>query len=538
MQGTQITGGHISTTAVSADDKKASVDMFNAAQYEKPDVPHSVVTASDGSQWYQMASGEGRGAFYDAPIFNGAAADMPHHSGTGGTDPVVSTETGQPTGESLTHDGADNHPGMAPFTGVSEDSGIAGTSTVLTGDAADGHPNLVPFPSSMDEGTVAGGSQDGTVLTGDGTDVPQGMVAFPNSMEEGAAFGGGIQEGSVLTGDGMDVPAGMVASPAAREDQQQGGFALDESAPASTTLDTPCEAPQLSSAPAENLNIPGATVPVVSGEVVPDIGSVSPNGSAVPDDTAGVQHFGGFDGSFGAPPHAGGHSEVPGDGQGGSYESGPQNFYSEAPLVAATFPNAPEGTALRTVSDGVIEASSPDGGNTLWYNSAYFQEPDAPHTVMQSANGVDWYAMQQQADIPQFETGDAAAAYNKAAFQNFMPGYDLSVSQVDGSHRQDGHFEVRHDDGSGTKFYDTARYAAPRGDYQVYEDARGSQWYAIRGEAAVDRKPVFENGKPVYDDGKLRTVNVETVRYKQTTARFAEPEKRGDIERKPPKRKN
>ena len=212
-------------------------------------------------------------------------------------------------------------------------------------------------------------------------------------------------------------------------------------------------------------------------------------------------------------------------------------MYSEAPLVAATFPSAPEGTMLRTVGDGVIEASSPDGGNTLWYNSAYFQEPDAPHTVMQSANGVDWYAMQQQADIPQFEAGDASAAYNQATFQNFMPGYDLPVSQVDGAHRQDGHFEVRHDDGSGTKFYDTARYAAPRGDYQVFEDARGSQWYAIRGEAAVDRKPVYENGKPVYDDGKLRTVNVETVRYKQTPARFAEPEKRGDIERKPPRRK-
>ena len=40
-----------------------------------------------------------------------------------------------------------------------------------------------------------------------------------------------------------------------------------------------------------------------------------------------------------------------------------------------------------------------------------------------------------------------------------------------------------------------------------------------------------------YDNGKLRTTNVETIRYKQTPTRFAEPEKRGDIERKPPKRK-
>ena len=118
-----------------------------------------------------------------------------------------------------------------------------------------------------------------------------------------------------------------------------------------------------------------------------------------------------------------------------------------------------------------------------------------------------------------------------------MPGYDGQVAHVDGTHRLDGHFKVRNADGSGTAFYDTARYAAPRGDYQVMEDARGSQWYAIRGEAAVDRKPVFENGKAVYDDGKLRTVSVETVRYKQTPARFAEPQKRADIDRKPPRRK-
>ena len=37
---------------------------------------------------------------------------------------------------------------------------------------------------------------------------------------------------------------------------------------------------------------------------------------------------------------------------------------------------------------------------------------------------------------------------------------------------------------------------------------------------------------------KLRMVNVETVRYKQTPARFAEPQKRGDIDRKPPRRKH
>ena len=210
---------------------------------------------------------------------------------------------------------------------------------------------------------------------------------------------------------------------------------------------------------------------------------------------------------------------------------------SEAAQVAQTFPDAAEGTTLRTVGDGVIEASGADGGNAMWYNSAYYDEPDAPHTIMQSANGVDWYAMQQHAETPEFESGDAAAMYNQAQFQQFMPGYEQQISSVDGSGRADGHFEVRHENGSGTMFYDTAQYAAPRGDYQVFEDARGGQWYAIRGEASVERKPVYENGKPVYDGESVRTVSVETVRYKQTPSRFEEPKPRKNSGSKPPRRK-
>ena len=208
----------------------------------------------------------------------------------------------------------------------------------------------------------------------------------------------------------------------------------------------------------------------------------------------------------------------------------------EAAQVAAAFPDAADGTTLRTVGEGVLEASTGDG-NTMWYNSAYYDEPDAPHTVMQSANGVDWYAMQEHAQAPAFETGEAALAYNQAQFQQFMPGYEQQVASVDGSSRADGHFEVRHGGGSGTMFFDTAQYAAPRGDYQVYEDVRGSQWYAVRGEAAVERKPVYENGKPVYDGDSVRTVSVETVRYKNTPSRFGEPKPRSNAEIKPPKRK-
>ena len=367
LQGTQITGGHIVTTATGADGKTSTVEMFSASQFEKPDVPHSTVTASDGSSWYQMASGEGRGAFYDAPVFNGPGAD------------VV--------------------PGTADVQQGSTVSVDAGGENVVVSGASSGGAHITDTPGEV--------STDGNGVIGDGYG--------PNG-----------------------IPGSPVGDP-----------------------------------------------------------SADPSGDA------------------------------------GGYYGG----YSEAPLVAATFPGAPEGTMLRTVDEGVLEASTPDGGNTLWYNSAYFDEPDAPHSVMQAANGVDWYAIQQHADAPQFEPGEEAAQYNQAAFQQFMPGYESQISQVDGSHREDGHFEVRNADGSGTAFYDVSQYAAPRGDYQVFEDAQGSQWYAIHGEAAVERKPVFEDGKPVYDGDSVRTVNVDTVRYRQTPSRFAEPDRRGDIERKPPRRK-
>lgn len=175
LSDTQITGGHISTSATDAAGNASSVELFNAAQYEKPDVPHSVVTASDGSTWYQMASGEGSGAFYDAPTFTGSA--------------------------------------------------------------------------------------------------------------------------------------------------------------------------------------------------------------------------------------------------------------DEASAVASAFPGIDGGTMLRTVEDGVMEATSA-GGSSLWYNSAYYDEPDAPHEVVTAANGVDWYAMQPPAETPTFEAGEEAAAYNRAMFQDFMPGYAQPVTAV------------------------------------------------------------------------------------------------------------
>ncbi len=226
-----------------------------------------------------------------------------------------------------------------------------------------------------------------------------------------------------------------------------------------------------------------------------------------------------------------------GDGAGAFFGTpGFAGDISEAARIHEMFPELPEDTMLRTVDEGVLEAST-EGGNSLWYSSAFYEEPDAPHGSIQASDGVDWYAMQQHAQTPVFESGEAADAYNQSQFQIFMTGYEQQVSSVDGSRWLEGQMEVWHSDGSGTRFYDTSQYAAPRGDYQVYEDSRGGQWYAIHGEASVDRKPVYEDGKPIYDGDSVRTVSVESVRYRSTPERYAEPKKREHLAARAPRRK-
>lgn len=208
----------------------------------------------------------------------------------------------------------------------------------------------------------------------------------------------------------------------------------------------------------------------------------------------------------------------------------------EAELVASVFPSASVGTQLRTVDKGIIEANTPNG-NSLWYNSAYYAEPDVPHTLIQTSNGVQWYAVQSWNSMPLFEGGEDAGAYNSALFHNFIPGYERKAVSVDSSCSSDGSFEIRHDDGSGTRFYDTSRYAVPNGEYRIYDDASGGHWYAIMGEPTVERHPVYENGQTVYENGTMKTVLVESVKYRSVPRRFAAPELLKNVRIKSPKRK-
>ena len=236
-----------------------------------------------------------------------------------------------------------------------------------------------------------------------------------------------------------------------------------------------------------------------------------------------------------------------GDGAGSFYTPaafaglGAGETLSQDQVSAAFGDSVADGTTLRTVGhpeEGVLEASHPDYGASMWYNSAMYQEPDAPHDTIQSTDGVGWYAMQPHNDVPKFESPtDEAKAYNQAQFQSFMPGYETPPAYVDTSRAMDGVIDVRHEDGSAMRFYDHTQFQAPRGDYTVYEDKRGGQWYAIPGTPVVERRPVYEGGKPVYDCDQVKTRQVEAIRYKSTLTRYADPQPRDMSEKKPPKRK-
>ena len=88
-----------------------------------------------------------------------------------------------------------------------------------------------------------------------------------------------------------------------------------------------------------------------------------------------------------------------GDGAGSFYTpaafagTGIGETLSQEQVFAAFGDSVAEGTTLRTVGrpeEGVLEASHPDYGTSMWYNSAMYQEPEAPHDTIQSIDGVGW----------------------------------------------------------------------------------------------------------------------------------------------------
>lgn len=519
LTNTQITGGRISTTSTSPDGKNASVEMYSASQYEKPDVPHAVVTASDGSQWFQMASGSGAGAYYAVPEFNG---DVSEAGKVSATFPDAADGTVLRTAdEGVIEASAPGEKSLLYNSGMYAEP--EGEHSVVTD--ADGNT----WYQMSAEGIADGSVTPPAFIGGDN-------ISFPE-MDDGTSFtavGDGVMEANGADGSTMLYNSAMYAEP-------EGEHSIVTDGDGNTWY-------QMSS---------GDMPPQFTGDNGVSF-SAMPEGTEFTQTGNGVVEASGADGGstlYNSAMYAepdGAHSVVTADDGSSWYQvsgtdlangtvSAPQYVgnMADAPQGDVSFPEMAEGTTYTPQGAGVVEATGEPGNNTLWYSSANYEEPDAPHTVMQSANGVDWYAMQPHASSPEFESGEAANAYNQAQFQSFMPGYETNVVSVDGSNRQDGYFEVRNKDGSGTMFYDTAQYAAPRGNYQVYEDANGSQWYAIRGESAVERKPVYgKDGKAVYEDADtVKTRTVETVRYKNTPSRFSEPKRRDKTEIKPPKRK-
>lgn len=415
LNGTQITGGQISTTAVGSSGKEAAVQMYSAAQFDKPDTPHSVVKASDGSTWYQSASGAGMGDFYGAPMFTGDASEASQAAAafpgiTEGTslrtvDDGVIEATNAEGGNSLWYNSAFYQEPDAPHDTVTSADGVSWY-------AMQPHAEAPQFET----GESIGGGYEG--------------------MTQGGAFyqePGVIQDASTLYGgDTASMPSALAGSP-----DGSGNIHFDGNVPESSALYE-----------ASSLN----------------------------------------DG-IGAMPHSV-HTDIGGSAAGGSSAQNIGAYQEPATL---------------------------QDGNTL---SGGFTPPTVPPHV----------------DATSFDPA-AIAEYNQAQFQQFMPGYEQQASQINASRKDEGMLEIRHQDGTGTAFYDKTMYQAPRGDYQVYEDKNGGQWYAIQGNPAVERRPVYENGKPVYDGDKMKTVEVESVRYKTSLTKFSEPQKRDTQDRKPPKRK-
>ena len=449
-------------------------------QFDQPAGPHALVTASDGSQWYQVARGSDASSFYDAPYFSGSADEAAQVASFFPDAPegTMLRSVGQGEIEAISPDGTSSMwYNSAMFEEPDAPHSIMESANGVDWYAMQPHAEAPGFESE----SSPAGSQPG-------------MVNDFSAVEPASSVSGDGYSQPNVAGESVPAPENTdyMYTPAPFMDGQgtdSSGYSDSMGIPPDAPLDSPITDISLSDTGVPSHYTPGADVP--------DIG-VEPQ-------------FGNTDVSLDIP--------QTGSGMPGSHDIG---IIEPVSGGAPQYETADTGASVY-VEPGVAspsQHSSPSGDGSE-PEPGYPSEP--AHLNPSPTSGND--------------SMDTAAAYNQALFQSFMPGYEQPVTAIDGSGRSEGHFEVRHADGSGTMFFDSTRYAEPRGDHKTFEDSSGGKWYAISGQPAVEHRPVYENGKPVYEGESVKTISVETVRYRNLPNKHASPAPRRQRDGKNPKKK-
>ncbi len=485
LKNTQISGGRISTTSVGTDGKQTSVEMFNASQFEKPAGPHATLTASDGSQWYQVASGPDAASFYDAPHFSGSADESAQ---------VASFFPDAPDGTVL------RSVGEGEIQATSPD----GTSSMWYNSAMFEEPDaphsIMGSANGVDWYTMhphseAPGFESGSV------DTSQSGATFTGTSESG--FG----EASVIPSAPVDNPGMDTGSPLSAPSDSYSYMPNTSDFAPMPPSDSPSEVSDTALGSASGSVSLSADEPVFDAGTPISVQNSSASDVEIP---SGMPITEAEAQSFYANPMSGSNDSV--------------SHVEETP--AADFVPVPDSSYHAETPEAPAATPASD------YSSPVSQS-DAAFTPAGSTPNTDSASFFTDSEV----FSDFSAAYNQALFKNFMPGYEQPITSVDDSGRSDGHFEVRHADGSGTMFFDSTRYSEPRGDFQTLEDSRGGKWYAVSGQPAVERRPVYENGKPVYDGENVKTISVETVRYRNLPAKRSSPAPRRQRDSRTPKKK-
>ena len=469
LKNTQISGGRISTTSVGADGKQTSVEMFNASQFEKPAGPHAMLTASDGSQWYQVASGPDAALFYDAPHFSGSADESAQVASFFPDAPegTVLRSVGEGEIQATSPDGTSSMwYNSAMFEEPDAPHSIIGSANGVDWYTMQPHSEAPGFESESVDTSQSGATFTGTSESGFGeaSVIPSAPVDTPD-MDTGSPLSAPSDSYSYVPNTSDFAPMPPSDSPSEVSDTALGS--------ASGSVSLPADEPVFDA---------GTPISVSSDEAQRDVGGID----------------------YGSPVDFGSASDVPA----ADFIPVPDSSYH------AETPEAPAATPASDYSSPVSQS-------------------DAAFTPAGSTPNTDSASFFTDSEV----FSDFSAAYNQALFKNFMPGYERPITSVDDSGRSDGHFEVRHADGSGTMFFDCTRYSEPRGDFQMLEGSRGGKWYAVSGQPAVERRPVYENDKPVYDGENVKTISVETVRYRNLPAKRSSPTLRRQRDSRTPKKK-